>query len=85
MVWQSSSPRINFTATVALSFEELLVITHRFHNKPLLPFFTNDGLFYIRALSQNEVRLLEGTCHSIDEIKADSIPAICARLCATAI
>lgn len=57
-----------------LPFEELLVITKRFHIKPLLPFFTNDGHFYILALSQNEVRLIEGTRHMVDEIDLESIP-----------
>ncbi len=62
------------TYRLPLPFEELLVITNRFHIKPLLPFFTNDGHFYILALSQNEVRLLEGTRHTVDEIDLESIP-----------
>lgn len=57
-----------------LPFDELVVVTHRFHIKPLLPFFTNDGHFYILALSQNAVRLLEGTRHTVDELDLESIP-----------
>ena len=41
-----------------LPFEELVVISNRFHLKPLLPLFASDGHFYILALSQNQVRLL---------------------------
>ena len=63
-----------YTYRLPLPFEELLVITHRFHIKPLLPFLANDGHFYILALSQNEVRLLEGTHHTVDEIDLESIP-----------
>jgi hypothetical protein len=51
-----------------LPFEELVVIADHFHLKPLLPFFASDGHFYILALSQNQVRLLEGTRYTVDEI-----------------
>lgn len=44
-----------------LKFEELLVTAHRFHIKPLLPLFSSDGRFYVLALSQKEVRLLQCT------------------------
>jgi hypothetical protein len=37
----------------------------RFHLKPLLPLLTGDGRFYILALSQNQVRLLQGTRYSV--------------------
>ena len=62
------------TYRLPLAFEELVVIGDRFHIKPLLPFLTNDGHFYILALSQNQVRLLEGTRHSVDEINQESLP-----------
>lgn len=57
-----------------LEFEELVIVSHRFHLKPLLPFFASDGHFYILALSQNQVRLLEGTRHTVDEIDLESMP-----------
>ncbi|MFO7917405.1 MAG: hypothetical protein R6V13_04955 [Anaerolineae bacterium] len=57
-----------------LPFEELVTISHCFHLKPLLPFFASDGHFYILALSQNQVRLLEGTRHTVDEIDLESMP-----------
>ena len=56
-----------------LPFEELVVVSNRFHAKPLLPFFTNEGRFYILALSQNQVRLLEGTRHTVDEVDMESM------------
>lgn len=51
-----------------LDFEPLTVLSERFHVKPLLPFFSNSGLFYILALSQNMVRLFRATRHSIEEV-----------------
>jgi hypothetical protein len=57
-----------------IPFNELVVISHRYHVKPLLPFFTGDGHFYILALSQNQVRLLEGTRYLVDEIDLESMP-----------
>jgi hypothetical protein len=51
-----------------LGFDEFVVISRRFHLKPLLTLFTSDGTFYILALSQNQVRLLEGTRHGVDEV-----------------
>lgn len=51
-----------------LAFEEQLVVEGRFHIKPLLPLFTGDGQFYILALSQNRIRLLNGTRYSVSEV-----------------
>jgi hypothetical protein len=51
-----------------LNFEELVVVEDHFHIKPLLPLFTGDGQFYILALSQNEIRLLNGTRDSVSEV-----------------
>jgi hypothetical protein len=50
------------------NFAELMVVTDHFHINPLLPLFTGDGQFYILALSQNEVRLLNGTRYSVGEV-----------------
>jgi hypothetical protein len=50
-------------------FEEQVIVGNRFHLKPLLPFLTGDGFFYLLALSQNEIKLLEGTCFHVDEIE----------------
>jgi hypothetical protein len=55
-------------------FQPLSVVNDRFHIKELLPLLSNDGRFYILALSQNSVRLLRGTHYSIDEIELDNVP-----------
>ena len=57
-----------------LSFDELVVVTHRFHIKPLLPLLTSDGRFYILALSQNKVRLVEGTRYTASEVALEDVP-----------
>ena len=51
-----------------LNFQELVVVDDHFHIKPLLPLFTGDGQFYILALSQNKIRLLNGTRDSVSEV-----------------
>jgi hypothetical protein len=51
-----------------LYFEELAIVDDHFYIKPLLPLFTGDGHFYILALSQNVLRLLNCTRFSISEI-----------------
>ncbi|MDY0374244.1 MAG: hypothetical protein RBQ72_00765 [Desulfobacterium sp.] len=57
-----------------IQFTELVVVTDRFHVKPLLPLLTSDGTFHILAISQNRLRLLEGTQHTVDEINLDDMP-----------
>jgi hypothetical protein len=57
-----------------IKFDELLVVTDRFHIKPLLHLFTNDGRFYILALSQNEVKLFQCSRYSIREVELEDVP-----------
>lgn len=47
--------------------KEHVIVASHFYLKPLLPLF-NDGPFYILAVSQNEIRLLEGTRYSIQAV-----------------
>jgi Bacterial archaeo-eukaryotic release factor family 7 len=68
------SPEVFRYFHLPFRFEELLVVTDRFHMKPLLHLFTNDVRFYILALSQNEVRLFQGTRHGISEIEPEGVP-----------
>jgi hypothetical protein len=67
-----------------LNFDEFVAVMDHFYIKPLLPLFTGDGQFYILALSQNEVRLLNGTRYSVSEVDigqvggslAEAIPSV---------
>ncbi len=54
--------------------EELLHIGSRFHLKPMLPALAPDGVFYILALSQKQVRLLEGTRHTVRAVDLPNTP-----------
>ncbi len=55
-------------------FPELVVVAERFHIKPLLSLLSGDGRFYILALSQKQVRLLQGTRHSVGAVNLASVP-----------
>jgi hypothetical protein len=57
-----------------LNFDELAVAAARFYVKPLLPLFTGGGHFFVLALSQGQVRLLEATRYSVDESELDGVP-----------
>ncbi len=49
--------------------EELLVIDRSYYIKPVLPLFTNDGHYFILAISQNAVCLFEGTRRGVRQIE----------------
>jgi hypothetical protein len=54
--------------------DELVVVTHRFHIKPLLPLLNGDGHFFVLALSQKQVRLLQGTRYRVSEVELQGVP-----------
>lgn len=57
-----------------LRFEPLVTVGERLHIKPLLPLIGADAHFYVLALSQQEIRLLEGTRHTIESVELDQVP-----------
>ncbi|OPY15742.1 MAG: hypothetical protein A4E69_00465 [Syntrophus sp. PtaB.Bin138] len=57
-----------------VSFDEILVITDRFHLKPLMPLLHGDERFYVLALSQNEITLFEGTSQAVKEVNVETMP-----------
>ncbi|HXF63161.1 MAG TPA: hypothetical protein VNK95_16160 [Caldilineaceae bacterium] len=57
-----------------LSFESLVKVGDNFHIKPLLPLLTNDGTFYILAVSKNAVRVLRGSKTAVDELDVETVP-----------
>lgn len=63
-----------------IPFAETCVVADAFHLKPLLPLFSGDGVFYILALSENEVRLLQGTRQSVSEIVLPDMPTALSEL-----
>lgn len=59
---------------VPIELPELVVVTDRFHLKPLLQLLTGDGQFYVLALSQHQIRLFEGDRFNIQEIDTSDVP-----------
>jgi hypothetical protein len=57
-----------------VAFTELITVADYFHVKPLLPLLSGDKRFYILALSQKELRLLEGTGENVREMEMESVP-----------
>ncbi|MEH2043590.1 baeRF6 domain-containing protein [Nostoc sp.] len=60
--------------TLPIDFQELVVVTDRFHIKPLLPILNGNGRFYILALSQQDVRFFEGTRYTVNEVEVENLP-----------
>ena len=57
-----------------ITFPELTVVSDRFHIKPLLQLMSGDGTFYVLGLSQNQVRLFQGTRYHLDEVELTDVP-----------
>jgi hypothetical protein len=60
---------------VPLGFDEQVIVSNRFHIRPLLPLLVGDGRFYVLALSQGGVRLYQGTRDSISPVELENVPA----------
>ncbi|MDP8957743.1 MAG: hypothetical protein M3N51_00745, partial [Actinomycetota bacterium] len=57
-----------------LELYDLVVVGERFHIKPLVSLLSGDGRFYLLALSQGEVRLLQGTRYTVGQVELDGVP-----------
>lgn len=58
-----------------IELREKVVVSDRFHVKPLLPLLTGDGRFHVLALSQGRVRLLEASRDACRELDLHDVPA----------
>ncbi|MBN1856483.1 MAG: hypothetical protein JW846_05950 [Dehalococcoidia bacterium] len=56
------------------SFEERVVVAQRFHVAPLLPLFSAEGIYYVLALSQNHVRLVQCSRSGARDVTPDGMP-----------
>jgi hypothetical protein len=59
---------------VPLRLPELVTVGDRFDVRPLLPLLIAGGHFYVMALSQDDIRLFEGTRFGLDEVALDGLP-----------
>lgn len=57
-----------------LTFDKQAVLDDRFYVLPLLPLLTENGRFYILALSQNDVRLFRGTPTGVAQVDLADTP-----------
>jgi hypothetical protein len=57
-----------------LAFPEMAAVAPHFHLKPLLPLLAGNGRFYVLAISQNYVRLLQGTAFGVDRVDLKGVP-----------
>lgn len=55
-------------------FDELALVAHRFHLKPLLRFADSGHEFYLLALGQRMVKLFRCTRHGIEEVELEGVP-----------
>lgn len=69
-----SSPDMFRHFRLPYNFQELVVVAERFHIKPLISLLSGDGLFYVLAVSQNVVRLLQCSRYSVRTITPEAIP-----------
>ncbi|MCB2212952.1 hypothetical protein KQI52_12640 [bacterium] len=58
-----------------VQFDKLTVLTDRFHLKPLLHMFNEDGNFHVLAISQGQTRLYRCTRWSIEPVEVKDMPA----------
>jgi hypothetical protein len=68
------SPEVFRTYMLPFVFKEWVTVTDRFHIRPLLPLLSGDGRYYILALSQNKIRLFQGTHYSVNEVSLADVP-----------
>lgn len=57
-----------------VEFPERVVAAERFYIKPILPLFSMGGRFFVIALSQNKIRLLQGARNCVSEMDAGGLP-----------
>jgi hypothetical protein len=68
------SPNVFLSFRLPIPFDELVVVTERFHIKPLIGLLGSEGRFYVLALSLNGVRLLQSTGQSFKEATPEEVP-----------
>jgi hypothetical protein len=58
-----------------VNFTERVVIAQRPYLKPLLRLIRVEGRFYVLALSQNQVKLWQGSADGLQEVKVNNMPS----------
>jgi hypothetical protein len=56
------------------TFEEIIVISNKFHIKPLIPLISEEFRFFLLSLSLDQVRLYQGDRYDLEEIHTEVFP-----------
>ncbi len=59
---------------VPVSLEARVFVGEQFYLRPLLPLIVEDGRFFLLAISQNQLRLFEGTRDYLNELDLEDVP-----------
>ncbi len=65
---------IFLTYRLPVKFDDLLVVSNRFHIKPLLPVLSLDNEFFILTLTQKDIQLYQGSKYGIEQMELEDIP-----------
>jgi hypothetical protein len=68
------SPDVFRSYRVSFPLSEFVAVSDRFYIKPLLPLLINEARFYVLALSQKTVRLLDCTRDGVEPIPISNVP-----------
>ncbi len=68
------SPELYRYYRLPLIFEEKLLVGDRFYLKPLLPLITNNGRYFVLALSKDQSRLFECTRFEAAQVPVEQMP-----------
>jgi hypothetical protein len=60
---------------VPVAFDDLVVVGHRFHIRPLLPVLEADGHFAVLTLTSESARMYTGSRHELVEDSTAALPA----------
>lgn len=62
------------TYRLPVPLDEQVTVGDRFHVRPLLPLLTNNGRFFVLAVSKERVRFLHGTRFTVGEMPLEDVP-----------
>lgn len=62
-----------WTFTMPVRFEQKCYLSDHFYLLPLFPYFNDNGIFYLLALSLSQVNLYECTRHSVSEVNLEEV------------
>ncbi len=68
------SPKVVKKFVLPIEFDEFVLVNNRFEIKQLLPYFQNNGEFYVLALSKKFVRLYKCNHYECNELLTDVLP-----------